>query len=155
MCANICICSPGSAPPNQPQLGTVDAFLKKAVVYFTISSVAYVPENYTVIYGTSMDALTTVSNAFNQTDPTGLTFINDTNLMYTITVDGLDINQPYCYLIEATNSNGSTNSTIGNFTTAEACEHMLFCFFGSILSKVLTMVESKYSLRLNAWLLYA
>ena len=110
----------GSVPPNQPQLGTVDVLPEKAVVHFTISSVAYDPETYTVIYGTSMDALTTDSNTVNQTDPTGLTFINDTNLMYNITVDGLDINQLYYYMIEATNSNGSTNSVIGNFTTAEA-----------------------------------
>ena len=127
MCANICICSPGSAPPNRPQLGTVDTFPKKAVVYFTISSVAYDPENYTVIYGTSMDALTTVSNSFNQTDPTGLTFLTDINLMYTITMDGLNASQMYYYLIEATNSNSRTNSTIGSFTSAEAREPMFFC----------------------------
>ena len=112
----------GSVPPNQPHLGTVDAFSYKVVVHFMVSSVAYDPENYTVIYGTSMDTLTSVSNAPNHTDLTGLTFLTDANLMYTITVDGLNAKQVYYYLIEATNSNSSTNSTIGNFTTAEARE---------------------------------
>ena len=122
MCLRYPAFSAGSAPPEQPQLGTVDEFPRKAVIHFIISSVAYNPENYTLELGTSMDALTAVSDASNQTDPTGLTFLTATNLMYTITVDGLNISQTYYYRIVSANLNNNVNSAVGNFTTAEARE---------------------------------
>ena len=119
MCANFCTWYAGAAPPNQPQLGTVDIFPYKAVIHFTISNVAYDPETYTVMYGTSMDTLTSVSNTFNQTDPSGLAFLTDTNLVYTITVNGLNSKQMYHYRIVSTNSNSNVSSVIGTFTTVE------------------------------------
>ena len=119
MHAHFCTWYAGAAPPSQPQLGTVDIFSYKAVIHFTISYVAYDPENYTVMYGASMDTLTSVSNAFNQTHLTGLTFLTDTNLMYTISVDGLNSKQMYHYRIVSTNSNSSVSSVIGTFTTVE------------------------------------
>ena len=116
------IFSAGSAPPEQPQLVEVVVFPQKAVIPFTISSVAYDPENYTVQLGTKANALTTVNDASNQTDPTGLTFLTAMDLMYTITVDGLNISQMYHYQIVSTNSDSSVTSDIGTFTTAEARE---------------------------------
>ena len=114
--------SAGSAPSKQPQLGTMAVFPTKAVIPFTISSVAYDPEDYAVVYGTSANALTIISDASNQTDPTGLTFLTAMGLMYTITVDGLILHQMYFYQIVSTNSNSSVTSATGNFTTAEARE---------------------------------
>ena len=114
--------SVGSAPPKQPQLGTVVVFPTKAVIHFTISSVAYDPEEYAVVYGTSANSLTIISDASNHTDPTGLTFLAAMDLMYTITVDELSFSQMYYYQIVSTNSNSSVTSATGNFTTAEARE---------------------------------
>ena len=111
----------------------VDAFPHQAVIHFTITSVSYDPEDYTVVYGTSMDTLTTVSRAFNHTDPTGLTFFADTNLKYSITLDELKSYQMYYYLIRATNSHGSSSSTIGTFTTAQTSEEYFLAFFYVIL----------------------
>ena len=96
------------------------------MIHFTVNSVAYDPEIYTIMLGTSENILTNVDNAVNQTDPTGLTFLTNTELMYTITVDGLSINQMYYYLIVSTNSHSSVSSTIGTFTTAEAREIYMY-----------------------------
>ena len=117
--------SAGSSPPNHPQLDMVDVYPRQVRIHFTVSSVAYDPEAYFVIYGTSMDTLTSVSDVFNYTDSSDLSFLTDTNLKYTIMVDGLKSYQLYYYLIRATNSNSSINSIIKNFTTPETSEKLL------------------------------
>lgn len=117
----------GSAPPNQPELGTVVVSPTKAEISFTVSSVAYDPESYAVMFGMSSDQLTEIGDTSSSTDTTSLTFLTDMNLMYTITVDGLNINQMYYYVILATNSISSASSIIGNFTTAEAREKVYSC----------------------------
>lgn len=110
----------GAAVPNPPLLGTVDVFPTKAVINFVVTFVSYDPEEYTVLLGTSDDQLLTVSGVSESTDPTGLTFLTDVNLMYSITVENLNSTQEYYYQIVAMNSVDSTVSVTGTFTTAEA-----------------------------------
>ena len=116
------IFSTGSVFPNPPLLGEVTALPERAVIQFTVSSVAYNPENYTVMLARDVNNLTAVNGILSVTDPTDLTFLTAANINYTIDVDGLLIFQRYYCVIVATNSAGSTNSTLGNFTTSEARE---------------------------------
>ena len=114
--------STGPILPNPPLLGEVTTFPERAVIWFTISSFAYNAENYTVMLARDVNNLTAVNGILSGADPTDLTFLTATNINYTIEVDGLVIFQRYYYVIVATNSAGSTNSTLGNFTTSEARE---------------------------------
>ena len=100
-------------------------FPERAEIRFTVSSFAYDSENYTVMLATDVNNLTAVNGILSTTDPSDLTFLTDTNINYTIDVDGLVIFQRYYYVIVATNSVGSTNSTLGNFTTSEAREQFI------------------------------
>ena len=114
--------STGRTFPNPPLLGDVTTFPERAVIEFTVSSFAYDLENYTVMLGRDVNNLTAVNGILSTPDPTDLTFLTATNMNYTVDVDGLVFFQRYYYMIVATNSVGSTNSTIGNFTTSEARE---------------------------------
>ena len=116
------IFSTGPISPNSPLLGEVPTFPQRAIIQFTVSSVAYDPENYTIMLAIDMNNLTPVNGIPRTADPTDLTFLTATNTNYTIDVDGLVIFQRYYYVIVATNSVGSMNSTLGNFTTSEARE---------------------------------
>ena len=116
------IFSTGPVFPNPPLLGEVTTFPERAVIQFTVSSFAYKPENYTIMLARDVNNLTAVNGILSTADPTDLTFLTATNINYTIDVYGLVIFQRYYYVIVATNSVGSTNSTLGNFTTSEARE---------------------------------
>ena len=109
--------STGPISPNPPLLRALTTFPERAVIQFTVSSFAYDPENYTVMLAIDVNNLTSVNDIPSTTDPTDLTFLTATNTNYTIDVDELVFLQKYYYVIVATNSAGSTNSTFGNFTT--------------------------------------
>ena len=114
--------STGPIFPNPLLLGAVTTFPERAVIQFTVSSISYDPENYTVMLAIDVNNLTYVNGIPRTNDPTDLTFLTATNINHTIDADELVPLQTYYYVIVATNSAGSTNSTLGNFTTSEACE---------------------------------
>ena len=119
----------GPVVPDPPLLGTVATFSEKATISFTVSSVVYDLENYTVMHGTTENDLTTVSGIILSTaDPNDLSFLNAINISYSINVEGLVSFQKYYFVIAATNSVGSTNSTLSNFITSEAREEQFLPF---------------------------
>ena len=56
-----------------------------------VSSIAYDPENYTILIGVSSDTLTTINDIINIADANDLSFLTIVNTNYTIGVDGLVI----------------------------------------------------------------
>ena len=82
-------------------------------IQWTVSRIAYIPENYTVHFGTSPGSLTNVS----QQQESGDDFIA-TNLQFSVQLTELSAGTRYYYQVVAMNSEGFTASIEQNFTTA-------------------------------------
>ena len=85
-----------------------------ATIHWTVSRIAYTPENYTVHFGTSSGSLT----SFNQQQQSGDNF-TATNLQFFLQLTGLSAGTTYYYQVVAVNSVGSTASVEQSFTTTE------------------------------------
>ena len=109
----------GHASPNQPLLRKVKVFPTKAEISFMVTSVAYTPENYSVMLGTSREQLNQLSGNLLSTNTSGLTFLTDTNLNFTIVLEDLISAQMYYYCVVASNTIGITKSEMNAFTTLE------------------------------------
>ena len=118
----------GPAVPVQPVLGTVSVTPTTATIYWTIPQVSYTPENYTVLFGTSMDELNMISSVVN-TNIDNLMFITATDISYNVKIKGLNINVMYYYQVQSVNTNGTTNSSISSFITSESGKITLFNYF--------------------------
>ena len=90
-----------------------DVSHNRATIQWTVSMIAYTPENYTVHFGTSSGSLT----PFNQQRQSGDNF-TATNLQFSIQLTGLSAGTTYYYQVVAVNSEGPTASVQQNFTTA-------------------------------------
>ena len=119
----------GPVVPVQPVLGPVSVTPTTATIYWTIPQVSYTPENYTVIFGTSMDELHMISSIVNTNNIDILMFITATNIQYNVTIQGLNINVMYYYQVQSVNTNGTTNSSISSFITSESGKITLFHYF--------------------------
>ena len=119
----------GPAVPVQPVLGPVSVTPTTATIYWTIPQVSYTPENYTVLFGTSMDELNMISSIVNTNNIDNLIFITVTNVPYTVTIKGLTINVTYYYQVQSVNTIGITNSSISSFITSESGKITLFHYF--------------------------
>ena len=86
----------------------------RTTIQWTVSRIAYTPENYTVHFGTSSGSLT----PFNQQQQSGNNF-TATNLQFSVQLTGLSAGTTYYYLVVAMNSVGSTASDEHSFTTTE------------------------------------
>ena len=107
----------GPAVPVQPVLGTVSVTPTTATIYWTIPQVSYTPENYTVIFGTSMDELNMISSVVNTNNIHNLQFITATNMQYSVTIQGLNINVMYYYQVQSVNTIGiDFTNIIGKIT---------------------------------------
>ena len=94
-----------------------------ANITFTITSVTYTPETYSIQYGISASNLDLTSdNVTSRGVDTVHSFIGLTNEVYSITLTGLTINTNYSFRVVAMNTNGSSSTDVFNFTTAEARE---------------------------------
>ena len=85
----------------------------RATIHWTVSRIAYTPENYTVHYGTSSGSL----SSFSQQQQSGDDFTT-TNLQLSVQLTGLSPGTTYYYQVVAVNSVGSNASIEQNFTTA-------------------------------------
>ena len=85
-----------------------------ATIHWTVSRVAYTPENYTVHLGTSSDSVT----RFSQQRGSGDNF-TATNLPFSLQLTGLAPGTTYYYQVVAVNSAGSTASVERSYTTTE------------------------------------
>ena len=83
-----------------------------AIIQWTVSRIAYTPENYTVHYGTSSGSMTNVS----QQQQSGKNF-TATNLQFSVELTGLSAGTTYYYQVMAANSVGSTTSVEQSFMT--------------------------------------
>ena len=110
----------GPAGPVQPVLGPVSVTPTTATIYWTISQVSYTPENYTVLFGSSMDELNMISSVVNTNDIDNLLFITATNVPYSVKIEGLSINVMYYYQVQSVNTIGTNYSNISSFNTSES-----------------------------------
>ena len=93
---------------------STDVRHNRTTIQWTVSRIAYTPENYTVHFGTSPGSLT----RFNQQQQSGNNF-TATNLQFSVQLTGLSAGTTYYYLVVAMNSVGSTASDEHSFTTTE------------------------------------
>ena len=119
----------GPAVPVQPVLGPVSVTPTTATISWTIPQVSYTPENYTVLFCTTMDELNMISSIVNTNNIDNLIFITATNVPYTVTIKGLTINVTYYYRVQSVNTIGITNSSISSFTTSESGKITLYNYF--------------------------
>ena len=89
----------------------------RATIHWTVSRIAYTPENYTVHYGTSSGSLT----PFSQQRQSANDF-TATNLQFSVELTGLSAGTTYYYQVEAMNSVRSTASIEQNFITSLLCK---------------------------------
>ena len=106
----------GPAVPVQPVLVTPTT----ATISWTIPQVSYTPENYTVLFGTSMNELNMTSSVVNTNNIDNLLFITATNVPYNVTIEGLSINIIYYYQAQSVNTIDKNYSSISSFTTSES-----------------------------------
>ena len=86
----------------------------EATIQWTVTSIAYTPEQYIVLYGIDESSLTLESDMVNGT--MDFNSINDT---YSVKITELDYNTVYYYQLRSTNTEGSTNSDVVTFQTTK------------------------------------
>ena len=105
---------PGPSVPDTPTNldSTVNNF-STATVSWSVSRVAYTPENYTVVYGTNQLNLnqrsTTISGVSGTTS-------------YSVELAQLQHGTRYCFQVQSTNTVGSTHSAVASFEVQNACK---------------------------------
>ena len=85
-----------------------------------VPSIVFDQENYTIQYGTDMTMLVSSSNLVQGSSDTSVV-----NGDFSVNITGLTPFTRYYYIIVATNSVGSTSTTVMNFITGETgrCIH--------------------------------
>ena len=116
----------GPAGPVQPVLGSFSVTPTTATISWTIPQVSYTPENYTVLFGTSMNELNMTSSVVNTNDVDNLLFITATNVPYSVKIEGLSINIMYYYQVQSVNIIGTNYSNISSFNTSESGKITIF-----------------------------
>ena len=107
--------SAGPSSPLQPSnVMSTDVRHNRAAIHWTVSRIAYTPENNTVHFGTSPGSLT----YFSQQRQSGDNF-TATNLFLSLQLTGLSAGTTYYYQVVAVNSVRSTASVEQSFTTTE------------------------------------
>ena len=87
-----------------------------ANITFTIPAIAYTPEQYHIEFiGMELQ-----NNLTNSTVISGTGNITATDLVYTITLNGLEEANSYNFSVVSTNCQGSTRTQVENFTTLPA-----------------------------------
>ncbi|XP_065905061.1 uncharacterized protein [Dysidea avara] len=101
-------------PSFQPIVHEVVTTPFSANISWVIISIVLDPENYTVLYGIDMTMLHNTSEVVQ-----GERYNNATNGLLSVAITGLTPFTTYYYNIVATNSVGSTSTSVMNFTTCE------------------------------------
>ena len=119
----------GPTVPVQPVLGPVSVTPTTATISWTIPQVSYTPENYTVLFGTSMDELNMTSSVVNTNNIDNLLFITATNVSYNVTIQGLSINIMYYYRVQSVNTIDKNYSSISSFINLESGKITYLIYF--------------------------
>ena len=107
--------SAGPSSPLQPaNVRNSTVTHATAMIHWTVTRIAYTPENYTVHFGTSSGSLTNVS----QQEQSGANF-TATNLPFALQLTGLSAGATYYYQVVAINPEGTTASVEQGFNTTE------------------------------------
>ena len=127
-------CIVGSRNPKEPEIiEAVNETSTSVTVSWRVESVSYTPETYTVHYGTSESDQ--IERSQTVSGPTQLQEILDLNRAeYRVTLTDLNPYTGYYYYINATNTEGSSSSTLEYLITDEdgmllvMSLHLHFCF---------------------------
>ena len=84
-------------------------------ISWTVQSIVYNMEEYVVHYGTNNVTLTNTTEVIM-----GSSDLNTLNELFSVYVDGLTPFTTYYYIISATNTEGTTDTTVMNFMTNQA-----------------------------------
>ena len=109
----------GSADPEEPEIiEAVNKTSTSVTISWIVESISYTPETYTVHYGTSDSDQIGSSQIVH--GPTQLQeILNINGAEYNVTLTDLKPYTQYYYYVNATNTEGSTNSTLEYFSTDE------------------------------------
>ena len=91
--------------------------LSSAVISWTVPSVAYTPEHYTVLYGKNPVSLDERSKHIN-----GGYNLNLANEVFNVSVSNLEVGSRYYYEIMSSNSEGTISSRQYSFTAGKICK---------------------------------
>ena len=97
-----------------------------ANITFTIPTIAYTPENYSISYE-GHELQTTITDSMTVMSSNN---ISATNEQYSIMLSGLEEDNTYSFVVASTNCIGSTNTSMMNFTTQpdRKSKHFYFMF---------------------------
>ena len=108
----------GPSRPHSPVNTTATSIhYNGAVINWIVTSIAYTPEQYTVLYGTSSNNLSQSSLVLN-----GSANFSITDAVLSLDLVGLTHDTVYYYRVRSNNTVGSTESDINNFRTKENCK---------------------------------
>ncbi|CAI8048070.1 Receptor-type tyrosine-protein phosphatase S [Geodia barretti] len=104
----------GPAAPMSVSLRSTDVTDTTAIISWTVFSIAYTPETYTVLYGTTTDSLDRTSGQ----QRTSGSDISVTSLPLSLPLSGLDPDTAYYYTVNASNSYTFTLYETNTFNTS-------------------------------------
>ena len=104
--------------PFVPQIISVNVSTTSSIVVFTIPSIAYTSENYSIQY-IVFDFQNTLINSMNIQGTNNISAVNE---MYQITLSNLEEANTYNFTVVSTNCIGSTSTVVMNFTTLPSCK---------------------------------
>ena len=111
--------------PNEAVYVAASTGSTTANILFTILTIAYTPENYSISYvGHKLQTIVTESMSVMSSSN-----ISATNEEYSIMLSGLEEDNTYSFVVVSTNCIGSTNTSIMNFTTQPDCKSKHFCCY--------------------------
>ena len=115
----------GPIDPKAPELGEITPSPHSVVIRWTVSSVTYTPETYTVHYGIDSAILNLTSDTLATDVKTD--FLNIKDQDYRLVIDGLQPAQKYHYFVLSTNSYASSKTDKHSFTTADSGKKIRRC----------------------------
>ena len=110
---------PGPSVPDAPtNLDSTVISFSTATISWSVSRVAYTPENYTVVYGTNQFNLNQRSTTVNGIPGT---------TSYSVGLAQLQHGTLYYFQVQSTNTVGSTHSAVASFEVQNACKQTKKC----------------------------
>ena len=96
---------------------SMGSLLSSAVISWTVPSLAYTPEHYTVLYGKNPVSLDERSQRIS-----GSYNLNLANADFNVSVSNLEVGSRYYYEIMSSNSEGAISSRQYSFTAGKICK---------------------------------
>ena len=111
--------------PNEAAYVAISTGPSMTNITFTIPTIAYTPENYSISYK-GLELQTTITDSVTVMSSSN---ISATNKQYSIMLSGLEEDNTYSFVVVSTNCIGSTNTSIMNLTTRPDCKSKHFCSY--------------------------